>query len=86
MNQTKSTHINQKKTVLTLLYVGLSLLLENIWIYLKMDLQHTPKRRPPNHKMDLQNHVKTNHPKKKLRKILGFTDGIIHLKPIILPR
>jgi len=33
----------------------------------QMDLQHTTKRKPPNNNLDLQNHVKTNHPK-KLRK------------------
>ena len=63
MNQARA-RTSTKKPVLRLLYVGLGLLLVNIWIYIPMDTsQHTPKRRPPTTNLDLQNHAKTNHPK-----------------------
>ncbi len=63
MNQAR-LRTSTKKPVPRLLYVGLSLLLVHIWIYIPMDTsQHTTKRKPPTTNLNLQNHVKTNHPK-----------------------
>jgi len=54
MNQARA-RTSTKKPVLRLLYVGLGLLLVNIWIYIPMDTsQHTPKRRPSTTNLDLQ--------------------------------
>lgn len=74
MNQARA-RTSTKKPVLRLLYVGLGLLLENIWIYLKWTFS-TPRR---GGRQTITWTFKTmlRQITIKTEEILGFTDGII---------
>ena len=65
MNQARA-RTSTKKPVLRLLYVGLGLLLVNIWIYIHWTRLSIPRRggRQPR-TWTFKNHVKTNHPKNR---------------------
>jgi hypothetical protein len=55
-----------KKPEIRLLYIGLGLLLANIWIYIQWT--SIPQQGGRRNNLDIQNHVKTNQPSNR-RKI-----------------